>query len=422
MDYFSYKDTVYHAEDVAIPKIADAVDTPFYCYSSATIERHYKVFSSAFGDMDAKICFAVKANDNLAVLATMAKMGAWADVVSAGEIRRAMKAGIKADNIVFSGVGKTREEMFYALEQGIYQFNVESEPELRLLNEVALEIGKKAPVAMRINPDVDPKTHAKISTGQKESKFGVAMSHAHDIYRLADSLAGIVIQGVSIHIGSQLTTLEPFAQAFSKVREFITELKEDGIALKTLDLGGGLGIPYGKEQPPLPEFYADIVKENTKGLNLRLLFEPGRIMVGNAGILVTKVLYVKRGENRIYVIVDAAMNDLMRPALYDAYHEIVPIVPSTGETRTEMVDVVGPVCETSDIFAEQRLMKIPKVGDLLAFRSAGAYGASMAGTYNSRPLVAEIMVKGENFSVIRPRQTYDELIGRDMLPEWLERK
>ncbi|MEQ1705715.1 MAG: diaminopimelate decarboxylase [Rickettsiales bacterium] len=418
MDHFSYKDGSYYAEDVAIADIAKAVGTPFYCYSSATLEHHYKVFSGAFSDVDAKICFAVKSNDNLAVLATFARLGAWADVVSGGEIRKVLKAGIKAENIVFSGVGKTTEEMAFAIDKGIFQFNVESEPELLLLNDVAISKGKKARVAIRVNPDVDPKTHAKISTGQKESKFGISMTHAMDVYKLANSLAGIDVQGVSVHIGSQLTTLEPFAQAFARLRDFVNELRAQDIAITTLDLGGGLGIPYGKEQPPLPEFYAEIAKRETKDLGVKLLFEPGRVLVGNAGILVSKVLYVKHGENRMFVIADAAMNDLIRPTLYDAYHEIVSIVPPSGDAPTEMVDVVGPVCETGDIFAEQRLMKVPKSGDLIAFRSAGAYGAVMAGTYNARPLVPEVMVKGNKFSVVRPRQTYEELLARDKLPEW----
>ncbi len=419
MDHFSYKNGAYHAEDVAIADIASTIGTPFYCYSSATLEHHYKVFSQAFADVDARICFAVKSNDNLAVLTIFARLGAWADVVSGGEIRKVLKAGIKAENIVFSGVGKTAEEMAFALDEGVFQFNVESEPELLLLNDVALSKGKIAKIAIRVNPDVDPKTHAKISTGQKESKFGISMKRALPAYRLANSLAGIDVQGVSVHIGSQLTTLEPFAQAFARVHDFVNELLSENITIRTLDLGGGLGIPYGKEQPPLPEFYAEIVKRETAGLGVTLLFEPGRLLVGNAGILVSKVLYVKRSENRIFVIVDAAMNDLMRPSLYDAYHEIVSIIPPAGDVRTELVDVVGPVCETGDIFAEQRLMKVPESGDLIAFRSAGAYGAVMAGTYNARPLIAEVMVKGDKFSLVRPRQTYEELLGRDKMPDWL---
>lgn len=419
MDYFSYKNGVYNAEDVSLQKIAETIGTPFYCYSSATLQRHFQVFSGAFADVDAKICFAVKSNDNLAVLATFARLGAWADVVSVGEIRKCMAAGIKAGNIVFSGVGKTCEEMEFALNNGIFQFNVESEPELLQLNEVATSLGKKAKIAIRVNPDVDPKTHAKISTGHKESKFGISMALALPVYQLAATLPGIEIQGVSVHIGSQLTTLEPFAEAFSRLRGFVLDLRAAGINISTLDLGGGLGIPYGRETPPLPEFYAEIAKRETAGLGVTLLFEPGRLLVGNAGILVSKVLYVKRGENRIFVIVDAGMNDLIRPTLYDAFHEIVPVIPPSGDAPTEMVEVVGPVCETGDIFAEQRLMKIPGAGDLIVFRSAGAYGAVMAGTYNARPLIPEVMVSGDKFAVVRPRQTYEDLIKRDKLPDWL---
>jgi len=419
MDHFSYKNGVYHAENISIEAIAKEVGTPFYCYSSATLTRHYQVFAGQFSDVNAKICFAVKSNDNLAVLATFARLGAGADVVSGGEIRKALAAGIKPENIVFSGVGKTREEMAYALDEDIFQFNVESEPELLLLNEVATSKGKKARIAIRVNPDVDPKTHAKISTGQKESKFGISMSLALPVYQMATTLSGIDVQGVSVHIGSQLTTLEPFALAFARLRGFVENLRIAGIAVKTLDLGGGLGIPYGKEQPPLPEFYAEIAKRETAALNVQLIFEPGRVLVGNAGIMVAKVLYVKHGEGRTFVIVDAGMNDLIRPTLYDAFHEIVPIIPPAGDAPTEMVDIVGPVCETGDIFAEQRLMKLPKAGDLIAFRSAGAYGAAMAGTYNARPLIAEIMVSGDKFAIIRPRQTYEQLLARDRLPDWL---
>lgn len=419
MDHFHYKDGVYHAEGVSLETLAREIGTPFYCYSSATLERHYTVFASQFSDIDAKVCFAVKSNDNLAVLATFARLGAGADVVSGGEIRKCLAAGFKPSDIVFSGVGKTPEEMDFALSRDIFQFNIESQPELELLNKVALAKGKKARIAIRVNPDVDPGTHAKISTGQKESKFGIAMSHALEVYKQAASLPGIEVQGVSVHIGSQLTKLEPFAQAFARVRAFVGELRAAGIAVKTLDLGGGLGISYGQEQPPLPEFYAQIVKRETAGLDCTLIFEPGRVLVGNAGILVSQVLYVKRGENRLFVIADAAMNDLIRPTLYDAYHDIVHVTTPPGDAPTELVDVVGPVCETGDIFAEQRLLKLPKAGDLIAFRSAGAYGAVMAGTYNARPLVAEVMVRGDAYAVVRPRQSYEELLGRDRLPEWL---
>ncbi len=418
MDHFHYKNGVYHAEDVALDTLAQEIGTPFYCYSRATLERHYNVFSGAFADIGAKVCFAVKANGNLAVLKTLAKLGCGADVVSEGEIRLALAAGVKPSDIVFSGVGKEASEMAFALEQGIFQFNVESAPELHLLNEVALAKSTKANIAVRVNPDVDPKTHAKISTGKKESKFGVAMSQALPLYREAASLPGINVQGVSVHIGSQLTQLEPFAQAFARVREFVGELRAAGIAIKIVDLGGGLGIPYGQDEPPLPEAYAQIVKRETQGLGCQVVFEPGRVLVGNAGILVTRVLYVKENAGRRFVIVDAAMNDLIRPALYEAYHDIVHVIQPEG-AATELVDVVGPVCETGDIFAEQRLLKLPKAGDLLVLRSAGAYGAVMACTYNARPRIAEVMVDGGKHAIVRPRQTYEELVGLDRIPEWL---
>jgi diaminopimelate decarboxylase len=418
MDHFHYKDGVYHAEDVSLEKLAAEIGTPFYCYSTATLTRHYKVFSGHFSDHNAKICFAVKANSNLGVLNTLAKLGSGADVVSEGEIRLAMAAGIKPSDIVFSGVGKTASEMAYALDQNIFQFNVESEPELDLLNEVALSKGTKAKVAVRVNPDVDPRTHAKISTGQKESKFGIAMPNALPVYRYASALRGIDVQGVSVHIGSQLTNLEPFAQAFARVRSFVGELRAEGCNIKTLDLGGGLGIPYGQEEPPMPDVYAEIAKREMLDLGCMLLFEPGRVLVGNAGILVSKVIYIKKSASRIFVIVDAAMNDLIRPTLYGAYHDIVPVKAPLGSASTELVDVVGPVCETGDIFAEQRLLKVPSAGDLMVFRSAGAYGAVMSGTYNARPLIPEVMVNGTQSAVVRPRQTYEDLVGRDVIPSW----
>jgi len=416
MDHFEYKSGLLHAEDVSLDSLATDIGTPFYCYSSATLTRHYKVFAEHFPG--AKICFAVKANGNVAVLKTLAKLGCGADVVSEGEIRLALAAGISPDKIVFSGVGKTAHEMAFALAKDIFQFNIESEPELECLSEVAISLGKKAPIAVRVNPDVDPKTHAKISTGQKASKFGIPMSEALAVYKKAAAMPGIHVQSVSVHIGSQLTHLEPFRQAFTLVRGFVEELRAEGIPITHVDLGGGLGIPYGKEAPPLPEAYAEIVNAAMKGLDCTLVFEPGRVLVGNAGVLVTRVLYVKRSEGKIFVIVDAAMNDLIRPTLYEAYHEIVPVAPDVA-AHTELVDIVGPVCETGDVFAEARLMKVPKAGDLLVLRSAGAYGAVMASTYNARPLVPEVMVNGDKHAVIRPRQTYDEMIARDTLPEWL---
>jgi len=419
MDHFQYKNGVYHAEGIALDALAGQVGTPFYCYSTATLTRHYKVFSGHFSDMDAKICYAVKANSNIGVLKTLSSLGCGADVVSEGEIRLALAAEMDPEKMVFSGVGKTASEMAYALERNIFQFNVESEPELEMLNDVALSKGVKARIAVRVNPDVDPKTHAKISTGQKESKFGIPMKHAMDVYRLATSLRGIDIQGVSVHIGSQLTNLEPFAQAFARVRAFVGELRAEGINIRTLDLGGGLGIPYGQEEPPLPDAYAEIAKRETQGLGCQILFEPGRVLVGNAGILVSRVIYVKKSGSRFFVIVDAAMNDLIRPTLYGAHHDILPVVAPAGNAPTELVDVVGPVCETGDIFAEQRLLKLPKAGDLMVFRSAGAYGAVMSSTYNARPLIAEVMVNGDKSAVIRPRQSYEDLLSRDRIPEWL---
>ena len=417
MDHFAYKNGIYHAESVPLDALAKAVSTPFYCYSTATLTRHYQVFSGHFPD--AKICYAVKANGNLAILKTLARLGGGADVVSEGEIRLALAAGVKPADIVFSGVGKTAAEMAFALEKNIFQFNIESEPELECLNDIAVSKNMKARIAVRVNPDVDPETHAKISTGHKESKFGIGMRHAMDVYRHASGLRGIEIQGVSVHIGSQLVKLEPFALAFARVRAFVGELRAEGFEIKTLDLGGGLGIPYGREAPPLPDAYADIVRRETDGLGCKLVFEPGRVLVGNAGILVTRVIYVKRSEGRVFIIVDAGMNDLIRPALYGAYHDIVPVVLPPENTPAELADVVGPVCETSDIFAEQRLLALPKSGDLLAFRTAGAYGGSMASTYNARPLLAEVMVNGDKSAVVRPRQTYEDILEKEKLPKWL---
>lgn len=419
MDHFQYKNDLLHAEDVNLHTLAETLGTPFYCYSSATLTRHFHVFTEALAPLNPLVCYAVKANPTLAVLATLARLGAGADVVSEGEIRAALAAGMPPQKIVFSGVGKTTAEMAYALEQNILQFNVESEPELLALSAVAKRLGKIAHIAIRVNPDVTPHTHAKISTGQKESKFGIPMSAAEGLYREAMALEGIQVQGVSVHIGSQLTQTAPFAEAFSRVRSFVETLRGRGIPLETIDLGGGLGIPYRGDAPPPPSDYAAIAKDIFSGLNARYIFEPGRLLVGNAGILVTRVIYVKKGEDRTFVILDAGMNDLLRPTLYDAYHEIIPVAAAPKNARTTAVDVVGPVCETGDIFAEARPMVLPKAGDLVAFRSAGAYGASMASTYNSRPLIAEVMVKGAAFSLIRPRQSYADLIARDALPKWM---
>jgi diaminopimelate decarboxylase len=418
MDHFEYKNGEMFAEDVAIKAIAAKVGTPFYCYSSATLLRHYTVFAEAFAGLNPKICYALKANSNISVIRTLANAGCGADVVSGGEIRIAQAAGIAPDNIVFSGVGKTAEEMAYGLEHNIFQFNVESEPELLRLNEVALSKGVKARIAIRVNPDVNPITHSKISTGQKESKFGIPMEQALPLYALAKSLKGIDVQGVSVHIGSQLTNLSPFAAAFERLAAFVENLRAEGHNIRTLDVGGGLGIPYGHtEPPPLPQAYAEIVKDKITHLKCQLILEPGRLIVGNAGILVSKVEYVKKGSNRLFLILDAGMNDLIRPTLYDAYHAIVPVCPRE-DAATELMDIVGPVCETGDIFAEQRLIKVPREGDLMAFRSAGAYGAVMSGTYNARLLVPEVLVKGSEYAVIRRRPSYDEQMALEKKPDW----
>lgn len=397
MDHFIYHSGVYHAEKVAIPAIAKEVRTPFYCYSTATVKRHYTVFDTAFKELSHTICYAVKANSHPHILKTLAQLNSGADVVSGGEIELAIKAGIPADKIVFSGVGKTREEMALALEHGIWQFNVESEPELRALSETATSKSMTACIALRVNPDVRGDTHHKISTGQKESKFGIPMAQARELYSSARALPGIEVQGVSIHIGSQLTDLAPFKEAFRRVCQFVEELRNDGHEISTLDLGGGLGIPYENQDTPQPEEYAAAVKIITKDLDCHLIFEPGRLIVGNAGILVTRVLYVKQGAERTFVIVDAGMNDLLRPSMYDAYHAILPVAEPADTDTMQAVDIVGPVCENADIFAEQRHLALPKEGDLLAIRTAGAYGAVMASTYNARPLVQEVIVDGDKW-------------------------
>jgi diaminopimelate decarboxylase len=424
MHHFHYKSGILHAEDVSLARIAEEVGTPFYCYSTATLERHYNVLAEAFRDQTPLICFAVKANSNQAVLATMARLGAGMDVVSEGELRRARAAGVPASKIIFAGVGKTRAEMAYALEEGILGFNVESEPELIALSEVAAGLGKTASIAIRVNPDVDAKTHAKISTGKAENKFGVAYDDARDLYGRAAKLPGIKISGIHMHIGSQITDLAPFRDAFRLLRDLALELKADGIALEHLDIGGGLGVPYrgANDVPPTPEEYAAVVKSALGDLGLKIVMEPGRMIVGNAGVLVTRVTYVKEGGEKTFTIVDAAMNDLIRPTLYEAYHDIWPV----AEQRTEMApvqqDIVGPVCETGDFLAEDRTLPPFEPGDLLAVMTAGAYGAVMSSTYNSRLLVPEVLVSGDRYAVIRPRPSYDDLIGADVLPDWLEQR
>ncbi len=424
MHHFHYHNGLLHAEDVSLAKIAEEVGTPFYCYSSATLERHYRVLADAFKaqQLEPLICFAVKACSNQAVLATMAKMGAGMDVVSEGELRRARAAGVPAAKIIFAGVGKTRAEMAYALEEGIHGFNVESEPELDALSEVACAMRKTARIALRVNPDVDAKTHAKISTGKAENKFGVHYEDAHELYAKAAKLPGLKVAGIHMHIGSQITDLQPFRDAFKLLRDLVLNLKKDGIALEHLDIGGGLGVPYRgvNDVPPSPADYAKVVKDTLGDLGLKIALEPGRMIVGNAGILVTRVTYVKEGADKTFAIVDAAMNDLIRPTLYEAYHDIWPVVEAETDMAPVQQDVVGPVCETGDYLALDRALPPFAAGDLMAVMTAGAYGAVMSSTYNSRLLVPEVLVKGDTYALIRPRQTYDELIGSDKLPGWLK--
>lgn len=420
MDYFGFKQGELHAEDLAISEIAAQVGTPFYCYSTETLIRHYHVFCQAFKGHDFLLCYAVKANGNQAIIKTLAGQGSGADVVSEGEMRRVLKAGIPASKIVYSGVAKTEKEMAFALKQGIFQFNVESEPELYQLSRVARDMGKTAAIAFRINPDVDAKTHAKISTGKSENKFGVPWTRAREIYGAAAKLPGIRVQGVDIHIGSQLTDLDPFEEAFRRIVKLTGDLRADGHDISVIDLGGGLGIPYdrGNTKPPLPLEYGAMATRIVGHLGCRIIIEPGRLLVGNAGILVSKVIYVKQGENRKFLIIDAAMNDLVRPSMYEAYHEIVAVNESDGELSP--CDVVGPVCETGDTFARGRELPDLASGDLVAIRTAGAYGAVMSFTYNTRLLIPEVLVKGEHYAIIRPRPDYEDIIGLDILPQWLK--
>ena len=421
MNHFEYRDGILHAEDVAIPAIAASVGTPFYCYSTATLTRHFRVFSEAFAELDALVCYSPKANSNQAVLRTLAKLGAGADVVSEGELRRALAAGIPADKIVFSGVGKTAREMDFALAAGIHCFNVESEPELELLSARAVAAGKTAPVSLRVNPDVDARTHKKISTGKAENKFGVPWQRAREVYKRMAELPGIKAIGIDTHIGSQITELQPFDDAYRLLAELAMTLRADGHAIEHIDLGGGLGIPYKTDNnpPPLPDAYAGIVKKHVSGLGLKVIFEPGRLIVGNAGILVAEVIYLKEGEAKNFVIIDAAMNDLIRPTLYDAYHDIRPVRLGPAEGPRIRADVVGPVCETGDYLGHDRDLPKPKSGDLIAIGTAGAYGATQSSTYNTRLLVPEVLVDGDRFAVVRPRRTYEDLIGLDTIPDWL---
>lgn len=421
MHHFNYRGSVLHAEAVDLNTIAEAVGTPFYCYSSATIERHYKVFAGAFADVDALVCYAMKANSNQAVIATLARLGAGADVVSEGELLRARMAGVPPGKIMFSGVGKTARELALAIDEKILCINVESEPELELLSSIAAGKDRVADISIRVNPDVDPKTHAKIATGKSENKFGIPISRAREVYARAAKLKGVRIIGVDMHIGSQIIELDPFGDAFALLADFVGQLRADGHAISHIDVGGGLGIPYREdnEPPPDPDAYAAIVKRATANLKCKLVFEPGRLIVGNAGILVTRVIYLKRGEAKTFVIVDAGMNDLVRPTLYEAYHDIRPVRQVPPGAPRIVADVVGPVCESGDYLALDRAVVEPKAGDLLAVMTAGAYGAAQAGTYNSRPLVPEVLVKQGEWALVRPRQTLDEMIALDRLPGWL---
>jgi diaminopimelate decarboxylase len=421
MDHFLYRDGDLCAEGVPVAEIAAQVGTPFYLYSTATFERHFRLFDEALDGVDHLVCYAMKAASNQAILKTLAALGAGMDVVSQGEYARAIAAGVPGERIVFSGVGKTVEEIETALRGGIRQFNVESEPEMEAINAVALGLGKVAPITIRVNPDVDAKTHAKIATGKSENKFGIPISRAREVYAHAARLPGLKVVGIDVHIGSQLTQLEPFRLAYEKVAELTGQLRADGHEITRLDLGGGLGIPYTRsnEAPPLPVEYGQMIKDTLGHLGCEIEIEPGRLIAGNAGIMVSKVIYVKEGEDRQFMIVDAAMNDLIRPAMYEAHHDIEPIVQAQPGVEQVAYDIVGPVCESGDTFAKARVMPPVAAGDLIAFRSAGAYGAVMSSEYNSRPMIPEVMVKGDAFAVIRRRPSVQEMIARDDVPDWL---
>ena len=423
MDHFDYISGKLHADQVSLQQIADDVGTPFYCYSASTFERHAQVFMDAFKTVNALVCFAVKANSNIATLSLLGSQGMGADVVSGGELKRAVKAGIPVKRIVFSGVGKTVDEMRMALEMGIHQFNVESVEELHVLSAVAVAMGKEAPISFRINPHVDAGTHDKISTGRKEDKFGISWERADEVYSLAAELPGLAIVGVDVHIGSQLTDLDPFRRAFQRVMDLVLALREKGHAIDRIDLGGGLGIPYGDEEtPPEPSAYGAMICDMLAGAGLsdvQLILEPGRLIAGNAGVMVSKVLFVKKGDQRDFLILDAGMNDLMRPALYGAYHSIRPVSEPTNDALHHY-DVVGPVCETGDTFAKERALPAVAAGDIVAFSSAGAYGAVMSNSYNSRDLIPEVLVKGDQWQVIRDRVSIDDMLERESVPDWLE--
>jgi diaminopimelate decarboxylase len=421
MDHFLYRDGALFAEDVPISEIAAAVGTPFYVYSTATLLRHFKLFDDALNGMDHLVCYAMKAASNQAILKTLAQAGAGMDVVSGGEYLRAKAAGVPGDKIVFSGVGKTADEIRTALTGGIRQFNVESEPEMEVINAIAMELGVIAPITVRVNPDVDAKTHAKIATGKSENKFGIPIARASEVYAHAATLPGLEVIGIDVHIGSQLTELEPFELAYTKVAELTEQLRAEGHNIRRLDLGGGLGIPYTRanDAPPLPVEYGALIQKTLGHLGCEIEIEPGRLIAGNAGLMVSKVIYVKSGEGRDFLILDGAMNDLIRPAMYEAHHDIVAVNEPAPGIEQQPYDIVGPVCETGDTFAKQRNMPPLAAGDLVAFRSAGAYGAVMSSEYNTRPLIPEVLVHGDQFAVIRERPSFDEIINRDTIPEWL---
>jgi len=421
MHHFAYRNGVLHAESIDLNALADAVGTPLYCYSTATLERHYRVFAEAFADVDALICYALKANSNQAVIASLARLGAGADVVSEGELIRARAAGVPPEKIMFSGVGKTARELALAVEQNIFCVNVESEAELELLSAIAVGKGATAEISVRVNPDIDAKTHAKIATGKAENKFGIPISRARAVYARAAKLKGVRVAGVDMHIGSQITELEPFNDAFALLADFVRTLRADGHTIRHIDLGGGLGIPYREdnEPPPDPSAYANVVKATTRGLECRLVFEPGRLIVGNAGILLTRVLYVKRGETKNFIIVDAGMNDLVRPTLYEAHHDIRPVRETAAGAQRIIADVVGPVCESGDFLARDRSLVELQAGELLAVMTAGAYSAVQAGTYNTRALVPEVLVRAGEWALVRPRVEAAELIALDRMPSWL---
>lgn len=421
MDHFNYVGGELHAEEVALSRIAAEVGTPVYVYSAATLTRHFNLFRQALDWTEHLVCFAVKSNGNLAVLKLLGDLGAGMDIVSAGEYARARAAGVPGERIVFSGVGKTAAEMRMALQGGIRQFNVESEPELELLSQVAASLGVVAPIAVRVNPDVDAKTHEKIATGKSENKFGIPIARARDVYARAAALPGIEVVGIDMHIGSQLTDLEPYRQAYAKMADLTRALRADGHDIRRLDMGGGLGIPYRRDNnaPPLPIEYGQVIRDAVGDLGCEIEIEPGRNISGNAGILLSSVIYLKQGEGRDFLILDAAMNDLIRPAMYAAHHDIVPVIEPAPGAEVAAFDVVGPVCETGDTFEKAVELPTLRAGDLVALRSAGAYGAVMASEYNSRPLVPEVLVSGDHFAVIRPRPTLEEMLGRDTIPEWL---